>query len=146
MPVRREGVRKVAKRRRVLKALQKILGEYPLKFIGIGDYHVPLYLPPLWSDEDLNLFDGITVLIEPTPKELRRIQRYRPPVSGYCLRLLIVLNDVLMIKDFRVRRSLRLKLADVSEGFLSVVQSVLKDPSEENLCKLFGGDYNEGTT
>jgi len=120
------------------KVLTKTLRMYQVKHINIRGYCFPLYLIPAWCDEDLNLFDGI-IMIKTTDKtQVTILKRYRPLVSGYAARLLIMLHDNrIFVRDYRRRLTLDKPLSKVSKSDIAKIITMLQNPTEDNILAVF---------
>jgi len=90
-------------------------------------------------DEDLNVFDGILIkyVDYDNKKEVDNlINRYRPPVSGYSARIIILYNDNdIMIRD--CRRNIYFG-GLISDRVINRIMTFIRNPTEDNISRLLG--------
>jgi len=111
------------------------------KTIDIKGKSYDVIFPKEMIWEDINLYDGVLVSEVDRSEFFYFKNRYKPPVAGYGIRLVVLLYDsTLLVKDFRKRACRIFEISSCDRGFLGEflegLKSVLIDPSEQNLSKI----------
>ncbi|MEM4161107.1 MAG: hypothetical protein QW531_03915 [Thermoplasmata archaeon] len=120
----------------IKKEMEGILEKYKKETLEIEgkEYETCIF----YEDEALNLFEGFLFTEVKEKSELLNILRYKPPVSGYAVRVSVILyENQLHIKDFRRNRYLRRTIEKINKQFISKLKEMLENPTETNLSKVF---------
>ncbi|MBW9222758.1 Eco57I restriction-modification methylase domain-containing protein [Methanothermococcus sp. SCGC AD-155-C09] len=123
--------------------IKKELKRYKKKELKISDKKYTLYVVPDLCDEDINIHEGFLFVDEGNKKESLYFKtKYRAPVDGYAPRLAFIIykdddNNYLLIKDYRRNKHIIKTLRKINSTFLKKLKNTIKNPTEENLRKLF---------
>jgi len=119
------------------KIIEEAIKSYDVKPITIQDKKYNLHI--FSKNEDLNLFEGFLFEEIKEKDELSYlITKYRAPVSGYAIRIsILVYRDQLYIKDHRRNKLIRKTIKKINKPFILKLQKVLFEPNEINFNKLF---------
>ncbi|MEM3445244.1 MAG: hypothetical protein QW115_04675, partial [Thermoplasmata archaeon] len=120
----------------IKKEMEGILEKYKKETLEIEgkEYETCIF----YEDEALNLFEGFLFTEVKEKSELLNILRYKPPVSGYAVRVSVILyENQLYIKDFRRNRYLRRTIEKINKQFISKLKEMLENPTETNLSNVF---------
>ncbi|AXI25740.1 hypothetical protein CFE53_06245 [Methanofervidicoccus sp. A16] len=123
------------------KIIKKELERYKkVKEIKIGGKKYNLYVVPDFCDEDINLYEGFLFVKTKDKKEISYFKtKYKSPVDGYAPRLAFIIyeDNYLLIKDYRRNKHIIKTLKKINRTFLNKLKKAIRDPTEENLKKLF---------
>ncbi|HIP90420.1 MAG TPA: hypothetical protein EYH22_02615 [Candidatus Nanopusillus sp.] len=123
------------------KIIKKELERYKkVKEIEIGGKKYNLYVVPDFCDEDINLYEGFLFVKTKDKKEISYFKtKYKSPVDGYAPRLAFIIyeDNYLLIKDYRRNKHIIKTLKKINRTFLNKLKKAIRDPTEENLKKLF---------
>ncbi|MBW9219884.1 N-6 DNA methylase, partial [Methanothermococcus sp. SCGC AD-155-N22] len=123
------------------KIIKKELERYKkVKEIEIGGKKYNLYVVPDLCDEDINLYEGFLFVKTKDKKEVSYFKtKYKSPVDGYAPRLTFIIyeDNYLLIKDYRRNKHIIKTLKKINRTFLNKLKKAIRDPTEENLKKLF---------
>jgi hypothetical protein len=94
-----------------MNEVKSFLSKFPSKNISIRNNTYEIYI--CYEDEDINLFEGV-LLKKVNKKELEKLLRHKPPLSGYCLRFSILLyKNKYYITDHRQGKTVTTDKIDV---------------------------------
>ena len=121
---------------RFLNVLKEKLEKNKTKDIIIKGINLKLYLKKELEIEDLNIFEGIT-LLDTQKAIINKLLRYKTPLTGYTMRIGIYTDTKnVYIKDYRRNLITTKNINEIDKNFLNTLLETLKNTNEKNILKL----------